>query len=246
MQGAPVTDTPNPKPGFWTTLPGLLTAIAALVTAGAGLYAVVHKSEPAVSSGLRTSSSSAPGSSSLQSAHDPASVTPRPSSTTDTASSERQPTGRATTTKAASTPLVPYTSALYSAEVPAGWPQVENEVRRSSEAESRWHAPGSENNYLLIDSHVPTHLTPEEDAAPVHADLEKASSYREIYYGPGDLAGVTSWMWVFNVEGSERIDYFFETCRKTMAVLGSTEPGHFDQSRPIFRAVAQSVRTHCG
>jgi hypothetical protein len=246
MQGPPVTDTPNPKPGFWTTLPGFLTAIAALVTAGAGLYAVVHKSEPAVSSSLRASSSSTPGSSSSQSAHDSASVTPRPSSTTDTASSEQQSTGSATTTKATSTPLVPYVAADYSAEIPAGWHQVEDEVLRPSETESRWHAPGSENDYLLIDSHPPTHLIPEEDAAPVHADLEKAPSYREIYYGPGDLTGITSWMWVFNVEGSERIDYFFETCRKTMAVLGSTEQGHFDQSRPIFRAVAQSVRAHCG
>jgi hypothetical protein len=140
---------------------------------------------------------------------------------------------------------VPYEAADYSAEIPAGWNQVEAETQRPSETESRWQAPGEKNEYLLIDTHKRTHLTPEQDAQPVHEDLEKAAGYKEIYYGPGDLSGIATWMWVFDAEGSERIDYFFETCRKAMAVLGSAGPDHFDQSRPTFRAVAQSVQAHC-
>lgn len=140
---------------------------------------------------------------------------------------------------------MPYSAAEYSAEIPAGWSQVETEARRPSETESRWQAPGETSEYLLIDTHTRTHLTPEQDAQPVHEDLEKAAGYQEIYYGPGELSGIDSWMWIFDAEGSERIDYFFETCRKTMAVLGSAEPDHFDQSRTAFRAVAQSVKARC-
>jgi hypothetical protein len=31
------------KPSFWTTLPGILTGLAALLTAIAGLFAIHHK-----------------------------------------------------------------------------------------------------------------------------------------------------------------------------------------------------------
>jgi len=225
---------------------GVLAAIAALITAGAGLYAVLHKSEPAVSSSLRTSSSPTSGPSPARSAADPTPAASRSPSTTNTLASERPSTSGTVTTVAAREPLVPYVAADYSAEVPAGWTQVETEARRASEAESRWQAPGENNEYLLIDTHTRTHLTPEQDAQPVHVDLEKSVGYQEIYYGPGDLGRVASWMWVFDTEGSERIDYFFETCRKTIAVLGSAEPNHFAQLRSTFRAVAQSVQAHCG
>jgi hypothetical protein len=240
-----MTDTPDSRPSFWTTLPGVLTAIAALITAAAGLYAVLHRSEPAVSSSLRTTSSSTSSSLPARSAADSVQVAPRTPSTTNTLPSKYRPTAGATTATAASDPLAPYEATDYSAEIPAGWSQVETETQRPSETESRWQAPGQNDEYLLIDTHKRTHLTPEQDAQPVHADLEKADGYQEIYYGPGNLGGITSWMWVFDAEGSERIDYFFETCRKTMAVLGSTEPDHFDRSRPTFRAVAQSVRARC-
>lgn len=237
-------DTPDSKPSFWTTLPGILAAIAALITAGAGLYAALHGSEPAARLSLRANGSSTSGSVSARSTVDSTSEAPR-STLTNTLTSEHQSTASATITTAVSGPLVPYDAADYSADIPAGWSRVETEARRPSETESRWQAPGEKKEYLLVDTHKRTHLTPEQDAQPVHADLERAAGYREIYYGPGDLSGIVSWMWVFDAEGSERIDYFFETCRKTMAVLGSAEPDHFDQSRPTFRAVAQSVHARC-
>jgi hypothetical protein len=52
-------------------------------------------------------------------------------------------------------------------------------------------------------------------------------------------------MWIFEVEGSERIDYFFETCSNTVAVLGSATPSRFDVIRSTFREVANSFTSVC-
>ena len=75
--------------------------------------------------------------------------------------------------------------------------------------------------------------------------MEQANDYRELTYGPGDLQNVSSWMWIFEHDGSERIDYFFETCSNTIAVLGSAEPARFPTLRSTFREVAESVRSKC-
>ncbi len=244
VKWGPVTDTPDSRPSFWTTLPGVLAALAAVITATAALYAALRASDPPASSSPRTNSSFPASSLPARRATDPTQVAPRTPLTTTKLPSEHQPTKGATTT-GPSDSLLPYEAADYSADIPAGWSQVEFETRRPLETENRWDAPGANNEYLLIDTHRRTHLTPEQNAQPVHANLERAAGYQEIYYGPGDLSGIASWMWVFDAEGSERIDYFFETCRKTMAVLGSAEPTHFAQSRPTYRAVAQSIRPHC-
>ncbi len=141
--------------------------------------------------------------------------------------------------------LVPYDGARITASVPAGWVIDENEVQKPSEVESKWSNPADADDYLLIDEHHATHLTPEQDAAPVHASTEQTSGYHEISYSAGDLTGIDSWMWVFELPEAERIDYFFEKCSNTFGVLGATTPNRFDQLRPTFRAVAQSVQSTC-
>ncbi len=131
------------------------------------------------------------------------------------------------------------------ASIPAGWTVEESEVQKPAEVESKWSNPADADEYLLIDEHQATHLSPEEDAAPVHASTEQTSGYHEIYYGPGDLTGVNSWMWVFQLPEAERIDYFFEKCTNTFGVLGSTSTNRFGRLRPTIRAVAQSVQSTC-
>jgi zinc-ribbon domain len=141
--------------------------------------------------------------------------------------------------------LVSYRGARMTASIPAGWTIEESEVQKPSEVESKWSNPGDAADYLLIDERAATHLAPEQDAAPVHASTEQTSGYREIYYGTGDLTGVDSWMWVFELPAAERIDYFFERCTDTFGVLGSTSAAGLGQLRSTFRTVAQSVQSTC-
>ncbi len=141
--------------------------------------------------------------------------------------------------------LVPYDGARMTASIPVSWKIEESEVQKPGEVESKWTNPANPNDYLLIDERHATHLTPEQDAAPVHASTDQTSGYREIYYGAGDLAGVGSWMWVFAIPEAERIDYFFERCTNSFGVLGSASPAAFGSLRPTFRAIAQSVQSTC-
>jgi hypothetical protein len=131
------------------------------------------------------------------------------------------------------------------ASVPAGWKIEESEAQKPNEVESKWIDPANQNDYLLIDERPSNHLTPEQDAAPVHASTEQTPGYREIYYGSGDLTGIDSWMWVFELPEAERIDYFFERCTNAFGVLGSASAASFGELRSTFRATAQSVQSTC-
>jgi hypothetical protein len=157
-------------------------------------------------------------------------------------STPRSPTGQATTEKMSALALAPYRGADISAEIPAGWTTIENEVHKTGYIESKWSNPSDSNDTLLIDTSPATHDTLEQDAAPVHDALLAASGYQQVSYGPGDLAGVESWRWVFRISGDQRVDYFFNRCTSGYAVLGSTVPTRFDQLAATFRAVAESVQ----
>lgn len=154
-------------------------------------------------------------------------------------------TETATTASTQPTGLTRYQKHSFSVEVPSGWVQEGDEVVKPIEVENTWHQPGGSEPSVLIDVHAPTHLTPQQDAEPVHQSLEEASGYRQIYYGEGDLSSHTAWMWIFEHEGSERIDYFFETCSNVIAVLGAASPESFATLRSTFRDVARSVRSDC-
>jgi hypothetical protein len=173
----------------------------------------------------------------------PSSVTPADS--TSTASSTPRSATDTPSNASVAASMVSYRGARMSAQIPAGWTTTENEVPKPGYVESRWTNPASSADYLLIDMSPATHLTPEQDAASVHRGTKETRGYEEISYGPGDLFGVGSWMWVFRVPASERIDYFFERCTNTFGVLGSTTPSRFGRLRTTFRAVAQSVQPVC-
>jgi hypothetical protein len=178
---------------------------------------------------VTTTSGSAPASSTSPTASNPSPSSP-PASTSASSPS-----------RLVAAHMVPYDGARITASIPAGWAIDENEVQKPSEVESKWSNPADTADYLLIDERPATHLTPEQDAAPVQVSTEQTSGYHEIYYGAGDLTGVDSWMWVFELPEAERIDYFFEKCSSTFGVLGSTGTDSFGQLRSTFRAVAQSV-----
>lgn len=138
--------------------------------------------------------------------------------------------------------LVSYHGARISAAIPAGWSTLENESHKTGYIESKWSNPANPNDTVLVDTSPATPDTLEQDAAPVHEALLAASGYQQLSYGPGNLTGVDSWMWVFRISGDQRVDYFFNRCASGYAVLGSTVPSRYNQLLATFRAVAQSVR----
>jgi hypothetical protein len=141
--------------------------------------------------------------------------------------------------------FVTYRGKQLTAQVPAGWRMLEDEAQKVGYIESKWLNPAHPSDTLLIDASPATGLTLEQDAAPVHRELQGSHGYEELEYGPGDLAGVASWMWIFRVSGDQRVDYFFNRCVLGFGVLGSTVPSRFDGLRAVFRAVAQSVSSRC-
>jgi hypothetical protein len=154
-------------------------------------------------------------------------------------------TGASSSPASAQPGFVAYHGRRIAAEVPAGWAILENEAHKTGYIESKWQSAADADDTVLIDFSPATDLTLEEDAAPVHKDLQAAAGYQEIYYGVGDLTGSASWMWLFRVSGDERVDYFFNRCTLGFGVLGSTRSSHFARMRATFRTVAQSVQAGC-
>lgn len=161
-------------------------------------------------------------------------------------------TGRTHTTTAKhpesvgrATELTYYQARGFTAQIPRGWRIEENEVDKSGEKESAWRNDANSGDSLLIDLSPATSLTLQEDATVVHEAVAHEPDFRELYYGKGDMQGVVSWMWIFEVPGSERIDYFFNRCSTGFAVLGSTAPERFAKLAPRFRSVAESVHAVC-
>ncbi len=167
--------------------------------------------------------------------------------TTLTTSPKELPSGTSSQPETPSTSsLRSYSGSYFSMMIPSGWVQDVDEKQLGAEVESKWSNPSGSSEYVLLDVHTPTHITMREGAEPVREELAKQPGYTQIYYGPGDLSRHSeSWMWIFEVEGNERIDYFFETCSNTVAVLGSATPSSFDAIRPTFRAVANSFTSEC-
>jgi hypothetical protein len=141
--------------------------------------------------------------------------------------------------------LQSYEGSSFSVMIPASWHQDVDEVQSGKEAESKW-SPANSSEYVRVDVHTPTRLSTREDAEPVREDLRKSPAYNEISYAPGDLSRhAGSWAWVFEDEHSERVDYFFETCSNTIAVLGSTSPVRFSEMSATFKKIADSFRSNC-
>jgi hypothetical protein len=165
-----------------------------------------------------------------------------PSQTT----SREQLTAKTEATPPSRQSLQSYQGTNYSMMIPSGWVQDVDEKQLGEESESKWANPTNSSEYFLVDVHTPTHITMHEGAEPVHEKLVKEPGYTQVYYGPGDLSQhPESWMWLFEVEGSERIDYFFETCSNTVGALGSATPARFSELRGTFREVADSFRSSC-
>ncbi len=211
----------------------LFVSVIAILVLGVALAFVIGKSN---GQGSTTTELVTAGSPHTNSAQAPSAIT------------QKEPSTGASSPRAApSTPsLQSYSGSDFSMMIPSGWTQDVNEKQIGQEAESKWASPSNSSEYILLDVHAPTHTTMREGAEPVRDDLAKQAGYTQIYYGPGNLSQHSeSWMWVFEVEGNERIDYFFETCSNTIGLVSSAVPARFGELRGTFREIANSFRSNC-
>jgi hypothetical protein len=237
----PRTPRPSPPPVSYPP-PGpprdrarngvLFVSLAAVLVLGAALAFVIGKGN---SHGTTTTELVKTAATNNGSGQTTPTTPPKESSTTSSQGS------------GANTPsLTPYSGSNFSMMIPSGWVQDVHENQLGEEAESKWSNPSNSGEYILLDVHTPTHITMREGAEPVRDQLTKQAGYKQIYYGPGDLSQHSeSWMWIFEIEGAKRIDYFFQTCSNTMGALGSTPPSRFDEMRGTYREVANSFRSTC-
>ena len=229
----------TPGPRAWPVIAGAIAAF--LLVSGVIVAVLLTNSEEG--SGVHAATVltvTAPQPASLSEAGDASKNNSTPTQGRPPGQAAGAPPSRVTAPGAA-LPLIPYGGNAISAEIPSGWTAIENEVHKPGYVESKWRNPSDSNDTILIGTSPVTPDSLEEDAAPVHNALLRASGYQELSYGPGDLAGLQSWGWVFRISGDQRVDYFFNRCSSGFAVLGSTVPGRFAQLAATFRSVAESV-----
>jgi Prokaryotic RING finger family 1 len=241
MPAVPESPRPSPPPVGYVP-PGrsprdrarngvLFVSLAAILVLGAALAFVIGKSND---HGTTTTEIVKTEALDIRSGHTTSTINPKEPSSTPQHSGTNTPT------------LTSYSGSNFSMMIPSGWVQDVHEKQLGEEAESKWSNPSNSGEYILLDVHMPTHITMHEGAEPVRDQLVKQPGYTQIYYGPGDLSQHSeSWMWIFEIEGAERIDYFFETCSNTMGVLGSAPPSRFNELRGTYREVANSFRSSC-
>ena len=204
-----------------------VAAVAALLLAGGAAAAIVLS---AGGSTARRAGISPPAKAPQQ--------TPQPQQ------SPAQPSPAPGKTGAAATP--PYNEGDFTATPPSGWQLNEDGQQMQGYVESKWRDPANPDNLVKVDMSPPSGLPPDQAAASVRAQVQPERGYQEVSFGPGSLANATSTEWIFQVPGSERVDWFFTLCGHDFAVLGSTSPSNFSQLMPTFQSFASSVQGTCG
>lgn len=229
--------TPSGGSAHWGRPAFVIALVALVVAVGAAGVTFGLISRGSASGGQRASSHR----------NASASVVARTSTTGTSSTDISSSTSSAHDAQAGSQEMEGYAGPGYTAEVPVGWANVEDASRKQGYAESKWQAAGEPADYALIDSSPGQEetLSPAEEAAPVHHDLEQERGYEELAYSPIELGEVPAQEWVFRLSGSERVDYFFQRCGTGFAVLGVTPTSQFQQWASTFRTLALSVRGSC-
>lgn len=130
-------------------------------------------------------------------------------------------------------------STTLAATAPAGFSQVEHAAGHGHYVESRWQ---DANEYALVDMSPRSGLPPQQAAAGVIDTTSRQPGYHLVSFTPGHLTHSPSAEWIFELPGTERVDFFFSACGHDFGVLGVTTPARFAARLPEFTAMANSVK----
>lgn len=134
-----------------------------------------------------------------------------------------------------------YVGTSYTIVPPAGWVRESAEVSRGSFDESRWHAPGRERLYVLIDRSEGIGGDARSSGAPVRRAVSQTDGYVEHAWEPyGDRQ-----LWEFSSDDMRKIDIFSVRCGDGYAVLGAAPEHAFERYRETFHAFADSLVPDC-
>jgi hypothetical protein len=220
----PPSSTPPPRSASkWPIVAVCLTLLVLGGTAIALAAAGVFKSKPS------------PPKETTVVIQQPAAQSAQP--TTPTATVPPTPTTPAPSSTGSGTAT--YSTSTYSADYPASWSILSDNVDKGAYTETRMQSPDSR-AAVLIDRTPGSAIDPGEEAQGVESQTAKTAGYRRISFGPTTLGGKPAWKWVFELPSGRRVDYFTNVGGGRFAVLGSGSD--FSASQQVAREVAASLR----
>jgi protein kinase-like protein len=132
-----------------------------------------------------------------------------------------------------------YATGTYSAEYPAGWSIVEDDVDMGAYSETKFQSPDA-GAAVVIDRTAGAPLDPQTAAQGVEQDTAKTPGYSRISFDHTTLGGRPAFKWVFSLPSGRRVDFFTNAGGGRFAVLGSGPD--FATAHATARMVAESLR----
>jgi hypothetical protein len=147
--------------------------------------------------------------------------------------------------KPAPVSLTGYSTAGYSAQVPAGWGIIEDEVDKGLYRDSVWRAPAPSKARLTIAYRPAVKVSADRVAQTLRGQAVTDPTYSELAWGPIELNGRPATRWVYGRRGRARMSWTMNPCGTSVAVHGSAKASEILRWAPTFRAVAAAVTPGC-
>jgi len=141
--------------------------------------------------------------------------------------------------------LTGYSTAGYSAQVPAGWGIIEDEVDKGLYRDSVWRAPAPSKARLTIAYRPAVKVSADRVAQTLRGQAATDPTYSELAWGPIELNGRPATRWVYGRRGRARMSWTMNPCGTSVAVHGSARTSEILRWAPTFRAVAAAVTPGC-
>ena len=132
-----------------------------------------------------------------------------------------------------------YSSGTYSADYPADWALVEDDIDKGAYTQTKFVSPGGSAT-VVIDRTPGAPLDPIDEALEVEQGTAATPGYRRITLERTTIGGRPAAKWVFDLPEGRRVDYFVDFEGGRYAVLGHG-PDFATASR-VAREVAESLR----
>ncbi len=132
-----------------------------------------------------------------------------------------------------------YTSATYSADYPADWTVVSDDVDKGAYTETKLQSPDG-GATVVIDRTPGAPLDPTLAAQEVERATAETAGYRRVSFRSVELGGRPSFEWVFDLPSGRRVDFFTTVDGTSFAVLGLGSD--YPTAAAVARDVAASLR----